>query len=167
MRFSAMTTFAVCVFAARCLGQLPTEPPPVFETVPDFYSNGEKVGQWNYYPERRIRITFHYLKAQSSDLFWHQQIAMKRDAEPGRTYFFDQVTRVWIGYYDEDLGEYSRLPEKYRRFHFSAIRPEWFPKPGPVPSLFNMANKPCKHRHNNVDPLLSAPPDTSDSVEKQ
>lgn len=108
-----------------------------------FYSNGVAMNQWDSHPNETFNgqkgyyQTYFFKKVTPTDVFYGEHLARRSFHDPNKTYFWNEKTGLYDGYYDSREECYSRLAANHKHRRIADIRPQWFPKPEPM-SLYQI-----------------------------
>lgn len=123
-----------------------------------FYTNGEKTDAWTRDHEKRLRSTFWFAKNPANSLAYQQQIVIVYDSAPNKAYYFDSTTKEFIGRFDMQSENYSLLPKESRRERIEEIDESWFPRPGEMPTIGAMFERPGGGVPLNQKMMMMPPP---------
>ncbi|MHC5011447.1 MAG: hypothetical protein ACYTG6_10920 [Planctomycetota bacterium] len=152
-----ITLTCICILAgASALGQPPAFDPDRLDTPDQFYTNGMRIDAWNRDEGRKQIVTFWFGKNPADSFHYQQLLAISRDEEPDKIYYFEYVGRKFVGRYDMEEEGYSLLKPEHRLEHLEQIREEWFPPPGETPAIGDLFDPP-REGEPNRDRLMMPP----------
>lgn len=128
---------ALAIWAGRC------------EAIDQFVSNGAAIDGWDEHADDSagngpLQQSYHFSKKNPGDQFWQQKLVRRYKKDPNNVYFYDPITRVWIGRYEIDKGKYSRLEFGDRRRNLMHVSKSAFPPATDNPGLHQLSRVPCE-----------------------
>ena len=137
--------------------------PPSFDpgrvNVPDqFYTNGVHIDAWNPDEAKQQIVTLWFGKNPKDSISFRQLVAICKDNQTDKIYYYDLVGRRYVGRYDMRTDKYSVLSPEHRLRNLNDIKEEWFPPRDEMPAIGDLFDPPAQGRAN--DDRLMEPPVT-------